>query len=166
MQLPAIGDHAPRVWLAAALAFFVGVGAVVTISTVLPSASVAQSVEDLDAAGDAANAAWWGALVEGTVEALDAVLAPEFQIMRADGSSYDKEDYLASELPKVAAMPEITQMVVTAHDDHLVVRYHVTVNETRDGATVEAHAPRLTVYRKEGDKWLVVAHGNFAVLEN
>ena len=26
--------------------------------------------------------------------------------------------------------------------------------------------PRLTVFRKDGAKWLVIAHANFAVLEN
>ena len=165
MHLPDFRNRSPRLWVAAAFAFFLGLVAVLSISTVMPSTSAAQSVEGLDASGDAANAAWWGALVTGTVEALDAVLAPEFQIMRADGSSYDKPDYLASTLPKVAAMPEITDMVVTAHGDHLVVRYQVTVNETRDGATLVAHAPRLTVYRKKNDKWLVVAHANFATLE-
>ena len=97
--------------------------------------------------------------------ALDAVLAPEFQIMRADGSSYDKEDYLASALPKVAAIPAFSQMAVTAHGDLLVVRYWVTVKETRNGETVEAHAPRLTVFRRDGDTWLVSAHANFATLE-
>ena len=164
MQFPAFGG--PRLWLAAALAFALGVGGVVAISVTVPAVSAAQdSIADLDAEGMAANNAWWGALVTGTVEAIDAVLAPEFQIMRADGSAYDKEDYLGSQLPHVAAIPEFSEMVVTAHDKLLVTRYYVTVNETRDGATVEAHAPRLTVFRKDGDNWLVVAHGNFATLE-
>jgi ketosteroid isomerase-like protein len=154
-----------QVWLAAAVAFVLGVGAVVSISPIV-GVSAAQSVADLDAEGLAANQAWWGALVEGTVPALDAVLAPEFQIMRADGSAYDKQDYLASQLPHVAAMPEFSQMVVTARENLLVVRYHVTVQETRDGQTVQAHAPRLTVFRKDGDTWLVSAHANFATLEN
>ena len=123
------------------------------------------SVAERDAAGLAANKAWWGALVEGTVPALDAVLAPEFQIMRADGSSYDKEDYLASALPQVAAIPAFSHMVVTAHGDLLVVRYWVNVKETRNGETVEAHAPRLTVFRRVGGSWLVSAHANFASLE-
>jgi hypothetical protein len=155
-----------RTWAAAMLAFAVGVGGVASIASMLPAVSEAQqSVLGLDAEGLAANQAWWGALVSGTPDAVGAVLAPEFQIMRADGSAYDKDDYLASQLPKVAAIPEFSQMAVTAHDDLLVTRYYVTVKETRDGATVEAHAPRLTVFRKEDGKWLVVAHANFATLE-
>lgn len=154
-----------KIWIAAGTAFVLGIGAVFTVTAIVPVVYAQQSATDLDAEGLAANQAWWGALVEGTVPALDAVLAPEFQIMRADGSAYDKEDYLASSLPSVAAIPEFSRMVVTAHDDLLVTRYYVTVNETRDGETVQAHAPRLTVFRKEGGRWLVSAHANFAVLE-
>jgi ketosteroid isomerase-like protein len=165
MNFAAVTKQARKVWLAAAVAFVLGVGVVVSISPMIPRVSAAQSVADLDAEGLAANQAWWGALVTGTIPAIDAVLAPEFQIMRADGSSYDKEDYLGSQLPIVAAIPEFSRMVVTAHENMLVTRYYVTVQETRDGQTVQAHAPRLTVFRKDGDSWLVSAHANFATLE-
>jgi ketosteroid isomerase-like protein len=121
-----------------------------------------------DSAADAQAAlnAWWGALVVGTPAALEPVLAPEFQMMRADGSGHDKKGYLGSSLPKVAAIPEFSKSTVTEKGDVLIVRYFVTVNETRDGKKLQAHAPRLTVFRKEAGKWLVVAHGNFATLEN
>jgi ketosteroid isomerase-like protein len=165
MNFAAVTNQARKVWLAAAVAFVLGVGVVVSISPMIPRVSAAQSVADLDAKGLAANQAWWGALVTGTIPAIDAVLAPEFQIMRADGSSYDKEDYLGSRLPIVAAIPEFSQMVVTAHENMLVTRYYVTVQEARDGQTVQARAPRLTVFRKDGDSWLVSAHANFATLE-
>jgi ketosteroid isomerase-like protein len=117
---------------------------------------------------DAASAlnSWWGALVAGTPEAIGPVLAPEFQMMRADGSGYDKAGYLASDLPKVVAIPSFREMNITEQADHVIVRYFVTVNETRDGKAVQAYAPRLTVFRKEGDRWLVVSHANFAALEN
>ena len=150
-------------------AFSLAVAVALTLTVAPPVASPARgaevSVAGRDAAGLAANTAWWGALVAGTSRRLDAVLAPEFQIMRADGSSYDKEAYLASALPKVAAIPEFSQMAVTAHGDLLVTRYWVTVKETRNGKTVEAYAPRLTVFRRDGDSWLVSAHANFATLE-
>lgn len=129
------------------------------------TAVAAESVSDLDRQGMDAINTWWGALVAGTPAAIGPVLAPEFQMMRADGSAYDKEGYLASSLPKIAAIPEVTKLVVTAQGDYLVTRYFVTVNETRDGQTLQRHAPRLTIFRKEGAAWLVVAHGNFATLE-
>lgn len=148
-------------YVAAALAFAMLVAPLIASAAYAAETSVAER----DAAGLAANNAWWGALVKGTAEAIGPVLAPEFQIMRADGSSYDKKDYLASALPKVAAIPQFSRMAVTAHGDLLVTRYWVTVKETRNGAMVEAHAPRLTVFRREGDSWLVSAHANFATLE-
>ncbi|HZP19432.1 MAG TPA: nuclear transport factor 2 family protein [Bauldia sp.] len=135
----------------------------------LPGIDVA-SVVAAEAGPDAATVTaalegWWGALVKGTPEAVAPVLAPEFQMMRADGSGYDRDGYLGSALPKVAAIPEFSRVVATQQGDTLVVRYYVTVNETRDGKTVQRHAPRITVFRKDGDAWLVVAHGNFALLE-
>ncbi len=47
----------------------------------------------------------------------------------------------------------------------MVVRYTLIVAETVGGVTVERHAPRITVFRREGETWLVVAHANFARLE-
>jgi ketosteroid isomerase-like protein len=134
-------------------------------SVISPAGAAEMSAAERDAAGLAANQAWWAALVVGTPEAIGAVLAPEFQIMRADGTAYDKEGYLASALPKVAAIPQFSHMAVTEHGDMLITRYWVTVKETRNGKAVVAYAPRLTVFRRDGDAWLVAAHANFATLE-
>ena len=146
-----------------------GAGLALTTLLVAPVVSPVQAAEmieaERDAAGLAANKAWWGALVAGTPKAIGAVLAAEFQIMRADGTAYDKKGYLASALPKVAAIPQFSHVAVTARGDLLITRYWVTVNETRNGKAVVAHAPRLTVFRREGDAWLVTAHANFATLE-
>ena len=59
---------------------------------------------------------------------------------------------------------EFVGVSVTGNADLLVVRYEVTIDSTRKGKTVQRHAPRLTVFRKQGDAWLVVAHANFATL--
>jgi hypothetical protein len=164
MDLSAVYHRFRRTWFAAAAAFAFGIGAVVAVTAVMPAVSAQQGV-DLDAEGLAANQGWWGALLTGEVTAVDAVLAPEFQIQRANGSGYDKAGYLASSLPRLEAMPEFSAMAVTAHGDYLVTRYFVTTDETIDGGNVERHAPRLTVFRKVGDAWLVVAHGNFAAID-
>ena len=146
-----------------------GAGLALTTLLVPPVVSPVQAAEmndaERDAAGLAANKAWWGALVAGTPEVIGAVLAPEFQIMRADGTAYDRDGYLASALPKVAAIPQFSHVAVTAHGDLLITRYWVTVNETRNSKAVVAYAPRLTVFRRERDTWLVTAHANFATLE-
>ncbi len=54
-------------------------------------------------------------------------------------------------------------MVATREGDVMVVRYFLEVDETIDGVEVEHRAPRLTVFRKSGETWLVVSHANFAV---
>lgn len=128
-------------------------------------ALAAEQSGDLQAQGMAALKTFWSAIVTGTPQALDPVLAPEYQIERADGSGYDKAGYLKSELPKVTALPEFTGVMVTGTSDLLVVRYEVTTDQTRAGKRVQRHAPRLTVFHKQGANWLVVAHANFATLE-
>jgi len=129
------------------------------------SAAIAAEQADVQAQGMAALQVFLAAAVVGTPQAFDPVLAPEYQIERADGSGLDKEGYLKSNLPKFAAMPEVSNVKVTGTGDILVVRYEITLDATRNGKRVQRHALRLTVFRKQGDSWLVVAHANFATLE-
>ena len=49
-------------------------------------APAAEQSGDLQAQGMAALKTFWSAIVTGTTQALDPVLAPEYQIERADGS--------------------------------------------------------------------------------
>jgi ketosteroid isomerase-like protein len=107
---------------------------------------------------------WLAAVSSGEVDRIRSVLAPEFQIARADGSAYNAADYLASELPKFAAMPGVSKLVATGYGDHLVVRYWLKVDGKIGDQAMEAEAPRLTVFRRSGDAWLVVAHANFATV--
>ena len=48
---------------------------------------------------------WLGAVASGEKERIGSVLAPEFQIARADGSAYGAAEYLESGLPKIADSP-------------------------------------------------------------
>lgn len=121
------------------------------------------SPTELQKEGTKAIDAWFGALVKGDPAGVAAVLAPEFQLARSDGSAYDKASYVKTGIAKIAKMPKIEKLVVTGYGDHIVARYWVTVEETVEGGkTAAAHAPRITVFRKSGKGWLVVAHGNFA----
>lgn len=95
--------------------------------------------------------------------ALDALLAPEFQVMRSVGGGTNKADYLAG-VPDFGPF-SFSDMVVTTHGDIMVVRYTFTVVETTDGQAVSHQSPRLTVFRREGEIWQVVAHANFAEAE-
>jgi ketosteroid isomerase-like protein len=104
------------------------------------------------------------AVVSADVDAVEAILAPEFQLLRANGVGYDRKGYLASELPAIDKSFEwrLEDVVATASGDLLVVRYWLVINQTIDGTPTAQRAPRLTVFRRDGDRWLVVAHANFA----
>ncbi len=120
------------------------------------------SVVDPEAEARKAVDSWLGAVASGEKERIGSVLAPEFQIARADGSAYGAAEYLESGLPKIAGSPAVENLVATGYGDLLVTRYWLTVDATIGGKAVEAHAPRLTVFRRSEGAWLVVAHANFA----
>jgi hypothetical protein len=87
------------------------------------------------------------------------MLAPEFQSVRTDGVAYDRSDYLAAGLPRVAAVPDFRGMTATRNGDLLVTRYTATVRAAGDGVS---ETPRLTVFRHQGEAWLVVADADLA----
>jgi ketosteroid isomerase-like protein len=115
---------------------------------------------------EAAVATFVAAVASGDGAALAAVLEPEFQIVRTDGSGYDRDGYLRRSAPTVRILgtPLVENLVASGEGDILVARYMLNVQETIDGVAIEALAPRLTVFRREVDRWLVVAHANFALL--
>jgi ketosteroid isomerase-like protein len=109
---------------------------------------------------------WVGAVASGDAEAVRAVLAPEFQIVRSDGSAHGFEGYLAGGMAKIENVPGIADLAVTGYGDHMIVRYALALEGSVDGKHMEDKAPRLTVFRRKNDSWLVVAHANFAKLGN
>jgi ketosteroid isomerase-like protein len=109
---------------------------------------------------------WVGAVASGDVEAVRAVLAPEFQIVRSDGSAHGFDGYLAGGMTKIENVPGVADLAVTGYGDHMIVRYALTLEGSVDGKHMEDKAPRLTVFRRKNDQWLVVAHANFARLGN
>ena len=120
------------------------------------------SVVDPEAEARKAVDSWLGAVASGEKKRIGSVLAPEFQIARADGSAYGAAEYLESDLPKIMGSPAVENLVATGYGDLLVARYRLTFDATLGGKAVEAHAPRLTVFRRSEGAWLVVAHANFA----
>ncbi|MGV8839981.1 MAG: nuclear transport factor 2 family protein [Bauldia sp.] len=126
------------------------------------AAPVAAQVTNAEA--EAAVMVWLNAIIAGPA-ALETVLAPEFQIQRADGNGLDRAGYIGGGAAVITEIHGIENLVVTTHDDLMVVRYSLIVAETVGGVTVEREAPRLTVFRREGETWLVVAHANFARLD-
>ena len=98
-------------------------------------------------------------------EAVAPLLAPEYQIMRSNGIGYDRDGYLKTGVGTVKIKPDFSHhdLHVTKANDVLVVRYMLEIDETISGEPIKKRAPRLTVFRKVGDQWKVVAHSNFAV---
>jgi ketosteroid isomerase-like protein len=141
-----------------AMLFALMIGAIVAYFTPAGSASSPEPV-DLQVEIHGAIEGFFGALMTGEPDKVAATLAPEFQIMRSDGSTHDAKGYPDSALPIISEMPAIEKLNVTAAGD-----IAVAVDETIDGVLAEAYASRLSVFRKSGDGWLLVAHGNFAAL--
>lgn len=104
---------------------------------------------------------WIAALETNDAVAVGKLLAPEFQIMRANGKVFTKESYLKG-LSGRRANPKINEISVTSHGDVAVVCYILSIEETLNGKAVQAIAPRLTVLRKAEEGWLIAAHANFA----
>jgi len=96
-------------------------------------------------------------------DVLAPMLAPEYQIMRANGVGFDRDGYLGRGVGGVKGRPDFSHedIVATRDGDILVVRYFLRINEIIDGTPVKKRAPRLTVFRMIDGKWKVVSHANF-----
>jgi hypothetical protein len=96
--------------------------------------------------------------------ALDAYLAPEFQIVRGSGEVLDKAAYLAD--PSSVVEASVGQVVPTFNDDVLVVSWTIEAVVTIDDVTADRSAPRLSVFnRGEDGRWQLAAHANFSAPE-
>jgi len=106
---------------------------------------------------------WVDAVFTGDPVVVEKVLAPEFQILRSNGSGHDKTSYLKS-LPKHRVRSKFSDIVATGTADIMVVRYRIDTDQTIEGQEVKGSSPRLSVFRREAGRWLICAHANFAAL--
>lgn len=125
-------------------------------------AALGTGENDVTTESSKAISEFFAAIQSGDRDKIRAILSPDFQILRADGSGYTLEDYLASDLPTIKGQPVIEDLVATSFSNTMVTRYFITVDETLDGKTVEARAPRMTVFQRINGNWLVAAHTNLA----
>ena len=105
------------------------------------------------------------AVASGDHDRIRAVLSPDYQIQRSNGEGYTLEEYLSKNLPVLKSVPIMQDLVVTSFSNTMVTRYKLKVEETIQGKTVEALAPRLTVFQRINGEWRVAAHANFAKLK-
>lgn len=106
---------------------------------------------------------WYQAVFTGDPKQVAEVLAPEYQILRSDGSGHDKASYLEA-LPRHHVRSTFSEIIATGNDAVMVMRYRIETDQTVNGKSVKGISPRLSVFRKEGDRWLMSAHANFAPL--
>jgi hypothetical protein len=137
-------------------------GLAVAILVLWPSVASADEAANMNEAR-AALATFMSAIASGERASLEAVLAPEYQIMRSNGVGFDRTGYVEKGAPSVKVLspsrPE--DIVVTRNGDIMVARYFLVVDQTIAGERTERRAPRLTVFRRHGDRWIVTAHSNF-----
>lgn len=126
-----------------------------------PGAAGAEEVGE--AAARAVLDPWAEALVSGDPARVAEFLAPEFQVLRSNGVGHSKADYLL-QLPQKARRNVFSDIVATRAGEVMVLRYLSKAEETIEGKAVQGVAPRLSVFRREGGRWLMVAHANFAPL--
>lgn len=115
---------------------------------------------DPTAQGAALVQSYFTLLHNGDAEGLDALLAPGFQAVRANGDVQDKASYLA-DYPQVGDFT-VTAVKGTKTDGVLVISYQVTVTETIGGVEQPTGpAPRLSVFQWERGAWRLASHANF-----
>lgn len=106
---------------------------------------------------------WADALFTGDAAVIEKVLAPEYQILRSNGSGHDKAGYLKA-LPKQKIRSKFHDIVATGTGDVMVLRYRIETDQIIDGKKVKGISPRLSVFRRDAGNWLICSHANFAQL--
>jgi hypothetical protein len=103
--------------------------------------------------------AWLETLQAG--ESVADLMAPNFQIQRADGSFADREQYLAN--PATVSDFTLGDTVTALQSGNtLSVRWSIKITEVINGVQyTDVEAPRLTVFEWTGDAWQIVGYGNF-----
>lgn len=114
---------------------------------------------DVTIATDTQNA-FFTALKDGDTAALEQVLSPAFQLVRADGSAVTYQEYLAN--PATMNSFQLDDFVTTSDGDIIVAHFSGTTDEVIDGQQyATAPAPRFAVMQKDGDTWKIIAQANF-----
>jgi hypothetical protein len=137
-----------------ALAF--GLAALGAMGVGAGGARAATEAEALDALNP-----WADALFSGDPVQVEKVLAPEYQILRSDGTGYVKADYLKV-LPKQKMRSKFSNITATTTGNVLVIRYSIETDQVINGKDVKGLGKRLSVFRKEAGVWLMSAHANFS----
>ncbi|MDQ1248326.1 MAG: hypothetical protein QG597_2698, partial [Actinomycetota bacterium] len=104
--------------------------------------------------------AFFQALQDGDTAALEELLSPAFQLVRADGSAVTRAEYLAN--PATMKSFKLSDFVTTREGDVIVAKFTGTTDEVIDGKQYASDpATRFAVMQKDGDTWQIIAQVNF-----
>src|SRR5690348_6376721 len=127
-----------------------GIAALAAVATQADAAKVSLSQEEALKALDP----WIDAIVSGDPAVVEKVLAPEFQVLRSDGTGHERSSYLKA-IPQQRVRPKISDIVATRSGDVMVVRYRLETDQTVQGKDVKGISPRLSVFRRSAGRWLI-----------
>ena len=120
------------------------------------------AIDDLNAEGARLVERFVTTVASGDAGSVQSILAPGFQIMRANGVVYERDEYLAN-LPEVGDF-EIMDIRATRSEGTLTVSYVLEVTVTLDGLPQTTRAPRLSTFERDGEDWLLTSHANFGAI--
>lgn len=167
MQLrPRSSRSGLAVLVPAILAVILVAGGAVHGQSASPAGDVAAApvLEDPTATGTQLVTAYVTAIADGDSTEVGALLASGFQIVRANGDHWDKEDYLAQGLPTITDW-SITDVDATQSGTALTVYWMLTSTEVVDGTSQPSGAaPRLSSFVWQDGQWLLTSHANFGAV--
>lgn len=139
-----------------------GGGAADTDSKPLPSESESVAVPVLADPTESARqlvTVWLEALAAG--ESVEDLIAPNFQILRSDGSAANRDQYLAQQA-RISEFEIGNELFAYQAGRTLTVRWTIKVTEDVGGVLYDdVVAPRLTVFEWIDGRWLIVGYANF-----
>lgn len=129
-------------------------------TTPVPATSASTTAEQADVeVAEASAEKFFSLLQRNDVEGLDTFLSPGFQLIRADGSTADKPQYLAN--PADVTNFELSDFSVGRQGNAIVALYTVTTTEEIDRQLyTEDPRQRLSVFVDNDGEWQLIAHAN------
>jgi hypothetical protein len=138
--------------------------AAAAVASAAPSKRPAPVYANPTSVGSALVNRYFDLLVHKDRAGLAKFLAHGFVVLRADGSSQTKSEFLAK-LPTVESF-SLTQVYATESNGTLVVRYLADATGLINGKSYSpGPAPRLSVFSWNGTRWQLAAHANFNPLK-
>ncbi len=128
-------------------------------------AALGTGVNEVTVQAGTALVRFFEAVASGDANRIRAVVSPDYQIQRSNGQGFTLKEYLSRTLPVLRTRPVMQDLIATSFSNTMVTRYKLKVNETIAGKTVEALAPRMTVFQRINGEWRVAAHANFAAIK-